>query len=407
MSREERKTAQIWASIEKMQRKEEDNQGSSDASGSDRQSKRKRIKKKSKRDDEALTMHKSDCQSWRSFVPPKKKWVSMWEHNHPRVAIVDTVSDVKEADLTSPKEVDKARVPQILTTMETEQTSAVSNVPTGTASVPDPMPIVQEEKKSLKVVVSEDEPMDGEVVENTTVNSPPVVQTESPAKATEPTTTTTTPATSDVKSPREEKVKPTGTISPHSATSPKEQEQTIKETPPVAEETKQPARQSPTAKAASKPTIKQTEGSHVLSPQVSPSPTKSSPARSTSPAEMQPTESTSSNRSKTSPRAESSKKSSPDRQKSDSTKEEPFVGEMNALGSRRKRKSLWDVGDPRLGNDDAKDIVPTWQTWITSTGGSTSSYHSYNSNSNSRRYQPYIQPRGRSWSSNHSSNYNR
>jgi hypothetical protein len=130
MSREERKTAQIWASIEKMQKKESTsitmdgnshggsalsivapssspNSSSSDvgavgvSSEGPSRKKSKKSKKKVREDKDCdnlssnsisssdaskvLIMHKSDSQAWRRgpFVPPKKKWVSRWEYNHP------------------------------------------------------------------------------------------------------------------------------------------------------------------------------------------------------------------------------------------------------------------------------------------------------------------------------------
>ncbi|OQR86658.1 hypothetical protein ACHHYP_10312 [Achlya hypogyna] len=221
MSREERKTAQIWASIEKMQKKEEENNASSDNSSSaadSRSSKRKKTKKKDRKrdsldDDATLTMHKSDCQSWRSgpFVPPKKKWCSRWAHNHPRV------QDVQVPPTTSPR-------------------------------------------KHVENTVPEPEP---------------------------------TPATESVHTP-----------------------------PALA-----PARSSP---------LRQDEDrDHV------------SNIERTSKAEA----------------------------------------DMNATGSRRKRKSLWDVGDPRLSQEESKEAWAP-QPWSTSPSQASMG---------ARRYQPYIQPRGRSW----------
>ncbi|ETV65345.1 hypothetical protein H257_17883 [Aphanomyces astaci] len=112
MSREARKTAQIWASIEKMQKKEDELSLSDNSS--DKTLKQQRKKKKHKQspsDDDTpstgpgkvaatneptslgnnestyhtsmLTLHKSS-EFMRSspFVPPRKKWVSRWETHH-------------------------------------------------------------------------------------------------------------------------------------------------------------------------------------------------------------------------------------------------------------------------------------------------------------------------------------
>ncbi|RHY17396.1 hypothetical protein DYB32_010528, partial [Aphanomyces invadans] len=115
MSREARKTAQIWASIEKMQKKEDELSLSDNSS--DKTQKQQRKKKKHKRspsddDDNALTgpvptgacdagnqddtchtqtkslaLHKSsDFIRSSPFVPPRKKWVNQWTtHLGPKV----------------------------------------------------------------------------------------------------------------------------------------------------------------------------------------------------------------------------------------------------------------------------------------------------------------------------------
>ncbi|KDO25527.1 hypothetical protein SPRG_20648 [Saprolegnia parasitica CBS 223.65] len=337
MSREERKTAQIWASIEKMQKKEEDSMNHSDNSSSDRQAKRKKGRKKDRKrdsldDDAALTMHKSDCQSWRTnpFVPPTKKWRSRWEHNHPRpTPTIDTMASPKQdAETMAP--------PQIDTAMDSKPTPSVPCVAPAEASTPLPLPSIGHHRSQ------EPDPEDDEegLVKEDDIEPAPV------QAAPERSVMMITANVHVVEQPVDDKA--------------------VDE--PMVD----------TASTEGLPSVVPPTSLHVDEPEpttlpvASPSVSKSSRSPSVDDSVRSP--STSAER----PRAPS---------------------EMNAIGSRRKRKSLWDVGDPRLGHERATDLVPSWQNFAsTSSSSSSSSFHAPSSGSaSSRRYQPYIQPRGRSW----------
>ncbi|KAG9398435.1 hypothetical protein AC1031_014620 [Aphanomyces cochlioides] len=233
MSREARKTAQIWASIEKMQRKEEESNLSDNSSDKAVKRKKKKLKKMDGEDDDdgELTMHKSS--EFMAFVPPRKKWVSRWENNHPKVDVL------------------AQQVPQ-----ENGTTSASSLV----------SPIV--EKKPAPQL-------------ETPLENAPSTQEEG-LITTEP-------------SPQEPAI-----VAPVSEPSHSISQETTEEVPPAVQEPEPaPSSASDISEPVSAPAPRQTE----------------SPPRMEAPSQ---------------PEAP------------------PQEIRMNVLGSRRKRKSLWDVGDPRL-----------------------------------------------------------
>ncbi|EQC40277.1 hypothetical protein SDRG_02181 [Saprolegnia diclina VS20] len=351
MSREERKTAQIWASIEKMQKKEEDNMNHSDNSSSDRQAKRKKGRKKDRKRDSldddastALTMHKSDCQSWRTnpFVPPTKKWRSRWEHNHPRPSpTIDTM-----ASPTKQEPADVVAPPQIDTTMDSEPTPPAPCVAPAKASTPSMPTTVQH--LSQEPDPEDDEEEEGLVKEDD-IEPAPVQATPEPTNV-----PIVERSVEDDKAIDECKVDTLAAEAPPSVVA------------------------VPTA-AVAPPSLHVDEPEPAPLPVASPSVSKSSRSPSVDDSVRSP---------------------------STSAERPRLLSEMNAIGSRRKRKSLWDVGDPRLGHERTHDLAPSWQNFASpplnapasSSSSSSSSFHAPSSGSaSSRRYQPYIQPRGRSW----------
>ncbi|CAK4648192.1 hypothetical protein LEN26_004301 [Aphanomyces euteiches] len=286
MSREARKTAQIWASIEKMQKKEEESNLSDNSSDKAVKRKKKKLKKMDGEDDDdgELTMHKSS--EFKAFVPPRKKWVSRWENNHPKVDVL------------------AQQVPQ-----ENGTTSASSLV----------SPIV--EKKPAPQL-------------ETPLENAPSTQEEEGLITTEP-------------SPQEPAV-----VAPVSEPSHSVSQETTEEVPPVVQEPEPaPSSASDTSEPVSAPAPRQTE----------------SPPRMEAPPQEEI--------------------------------------RMNVLGSRRKRKSLWDVGDPRLDdtNNSRNPHRRDYRSASADNRNHNSSNRAFHSSSfqhggsgqynNSRRYQPFLKPR--------------
>ncbi|ETV92286.1 hypothetical protein H310_13347 [Aphanomyces invadans] len=337
MSREARKTAQIWASIEKMQKKEDELSLSDNSS--DKTQKQQRKKKKHKRspsddDDNALTgpvptgacdagnqddtchtqtkslaLHKSsDFIRSSPFVPPRKKWVNQWTtHLGPKVRNQDE-------EVCSSK-------PDIVPSVSTASSSShhhTSGVPTS----PRPRAHNDETPGSASHGVSA---LVSPHHAGQSIQAPRLDHLV--ASATVPTVLPT--------SPRVHAGVTVATLAVAQAVPPLKEDEAEE-----GEYTASPPRPSPTdtgttiaALALKAPVPDSTRLHQPPVPPLTPSPIRQQEGSVISAH---------------TPDNGSSKEHAP----STTTPAPPASPVMNALGSRRKRKSLWDVGDPRV--DDGR-----------------------------------------------------